>query len=100
MPREIGIDELGDFLEKTAETTIRPECEDVMKNVLDLTKEQLYLGFQSGTSPGGTKWPVLKHPRPPHRNQNNKPLLNTYKLQKSVTDEGAEDHLESVTDQS
>ncbi len=70
-----------------------------MKNVLDLTKEQLFLGFQSGTSPGGAKWPALKRPRPPHRNQNNKPLLDTYKLQKSVTEEGAEDHLESITDQ-
>ena len=99
MPREIKIEELRGFLEQTAQITTTPECKGVMNDILDLTKEQLSLGFQSGTSPGGAKWPALKRPRPPHRNQNNKPLLDTYKLQQSVTEAGAEDHLESVTDQ-
>ncbi|WP_417386926.1 phage virion morphogenesis protein [Gimesia sp.] len=98
MPREIGIDELRNFLDQTVEITNRPECEEVMKNVLELTKEQLYLGFQAESSPDGKRWPALKNPRRPPRNQNNKPLLDTYKLQKSVT-EDAEDHVEGVSNQ-
>ncbi len=67
-----------------------------MQKVLDLTKTELNAGFESGTAPDGSKWPALKHPRPPHRNQNNKPLIDTKKLQESVVG-NSQDHLEAVS---
>lgn len=98
MPKEIGIDELGDFLEQTAGITAYPQSEKVMQEIVELTKEQLYTGFQNGTAPDGSSWPALKHPRPPRRNQNNKPLLDSYRLLKSVTN-NTSDHVEGVSDE-
>jgi len=69
-----------------------------MDDIVEETKEQLHDGFQRGISPTGAGWPALKRPRRPPRNQNNKPLLDTYRLQKSVT-EKTEDHLEATSDQ-
>lgn len=85
MSKQIKIEELGDFLAGATQVTKKPKAKRVMERILEETKEQLYVGFQRSASPTGANWPALKHPRPPHRNQNNKPLLDTYKLQKSVT---------------
>jgi len=62
------------------------------------TKEQLAAGFNSGVSPDGVPWPALKNPRLPGRNQNNKPLLDSFKLFRSVVDEHAE-HIEGISGQ-
>lgn len=69
-----------------------------MQKIVEQTKEQVHSGFQQGTSPTGERWTALKYPRPPHRNQNNKPLLDSYKLQESVTGKTA-DHLEAVSNE-
>ncbi len=98
MPKQIKIEDLGDFLAGAAQVTKKPKAKRVMEKLLEETKEQLYVGFQRGVSPTGANWPALKHPRPPHRNQNNKPLLDSYKLQKSVTGK-TEDSLASANNE-
>lgn len=69
-----------------------------MTEVIELSKEQLRIGFESGTAPDGSKWPALKHPRPPGHNQENKPLIDTGKLMNSVTGDH-EEHVEGVTNE-
>jgi len=98
MSKEIDIEDLGEFLDGIVVVSQKPKCKSVMQKIVEETKEQLNTGFQQGISPTGSKWPALKQQRPPHRNQNNKPLLDTYKLQESVTEKTA-GHLEVVSDQ-
>ena len=98
MPKEIGIDELGDFLSKTAGVTEHPQSKQVMQGIIDLTKKDLAKGFQTSTAPDGTKWPALKRPRPKRHNQNNKPLIDTKRLMNTVT-QTADDHVEEASDE-
>lgn len=98
MPKEIRIEELSEFLNDTTKVTKHPESKGVMTGILELTKEQVRIGFESGRAPDGSKWPALKHPRPPGHNQNNKPLIDTETLMNSVTVDH-EEHVEGVTDE-
>lgn len=69
-----------------------------MTEVLEETKHELAQGFNSGVSPDGTQWAALKKPRPKGHNQNNKPLLDSFNLFRSVVDSHSE-HVEGATDQ-
>ena len=69
-----------------------------MTEIIEQSKEQIRIGFESGTAPDGSKWLPLKYPRPPHRNQNNKPLIDTETLMNSVT-VNHEEHVEGVTNE-
>ncbi len=96
MPKEIRIEDLPEFLNDTVKVTKHPQSEHVMREIVELTKEQLRIGFESGVSPDGARWPALKYPRPPGHNQNNKPLIDTETLMDSVTVDH-EEHVEGVT---
>lgn len=98
MSQDIGIEDLDGFLKGIVGVTKKPAAEGAMQQIVDLTKTNLNAGFDSGTAPDGSKWPPLKHPRPPHRNQNNKPLIDSEKLKNSVVGQ-TQDHLEAVSDE-
>ena len=98
MPKEIRIEELPEFLNQTVKVTKHPESKGVMTEIVELTKEQVRIGFESGTAPDGSKWLPLKNPRPPGHDQDNKPLIDTGKLIDSVTVDH-EEHVEGVSNE-
>lgn len=98
MSKTIGIEDLGDFLNGIVDVTLQPKTEEAMQATLAEVKAELAQGFQSSKAPDGTHWAPLKHPRPKGHNQDNRPLIDTGKLQDSVLYTG-EDHIEEVVGQ-
>ncbi|MCA9013865.1 MAG: phage virion morphogenesis protein [Planctomycetaceae bacterium] len=94
MPKTIDIEDLGDFLDGIVEVARQPSAEEAMQATLGELKADLAQGFQSSTAPDGTPWAPLKHPRPKGHNQDNKPLIDTGRLQESVLYNGDEHHEE------
>lgn len=96
MPKTIAIEELRGFLDGIVNATVKPNATDAMQATLGEVKAELAQGFQSSKAPDGSTWPALKRPRPKGHNQDNKPLIDTGKLQESVLYQGA-DHVEGVS---
>lgn len=98
MPKTLSVRDLRGFLDDIVNVTVRPKSADAMQATLGEVKADLAQGFSSSKSPEGVAWAPLKHPRPKGHNQDNKPLIDTGKLQSSVLYQGA-DHIEGVSGQ-
>lgn len=98
MPKTISVEELRDFLDGVVGVTLQPIAEEAKQATLGKVKAELAQGFLSSKAPNGSTWAPLKDPRPKGHNQENKPLIDTGKLQDSVLHTGAE-HIEGTSGQ-